>query len=170
MAKKRKTQEKNKCVGSTLDSLLEDTGELWEVRLSVQMNIFAEQLKKLYAAISELAADMRSDPKEIGDSQVASKTKKPRSSKKTEDWKPEDLYSLDFSLAKLILPRLKAFREARTNLIADKNNYNAELDAMIEAFELVVSDGYWLAKEDTLKEVVDKGLLLFAKNYRALWY
>lgn len=36
MAKKRKTREKNKRVGSALDSLLEDTGELWEVRLSVQ--------------------------------------------------------------------------------------------------------------------------------------
>lgn len=69
----------NKHIGSTLDSLFEETGELWEVRLRAQKKIFADQLsarmKELHVTKVELAKRMKTsrshvdtclDPEDIG--------------------------------------------------------------------------------------------------------
>ncbi len=84
-----------------------------------------------------------------------------------------ETWSLDHSLAKLILPRLKRFKE--------KNNgapfgltfevWNYQIDEMIFAFECIASDNYFDSRFDEHTENrIKAGLYLFAMNYRSLWW
>ena len=113
----------------------------------------------------------------------------------TEDFTNEDLWCLDVTLAKLILPRLKAFRERhcsgpsigyREGSFRSKGKYGPKLrkdlnykhwdeilDKMIIAFELHLSHWDWDCEYDT-KEYnkrwakVEEGLSLFGKYFGSL--
>ena len=86
-----------------------------------------------------------------------------------------ETYSLDFSLAQLILPRLKRFKE----LAADRGfkpgdyenieDWHRDLDKMIAAFEFAGSDERWAAGNEEFAKA-QEGLDLFAKNYFLLWW
>lgn len=79
----------------------------------------------------------------------------------------EDMWDLDIYLAKLILPRLKRFKE----LASGKVFFDFPLDKMIEAFEIIANDNFdwWqLTEEDHLK--IKNGLQAFAKYYSELWW
>jgi hypothetical protein len=82
---------------------------------------------------------------------------------KIDNW---DLWSLDHTLALVILPSLKLYREKAgghpCNLTLKK--WHAILDKMITAFELIVCDDV-IEDETPIKD----GLKLFAKYYRNLW-
>ncbi len=84
-------------------------------------------------------------------------------------WDDSETWSLDFSLAKLILPRLKRFKELTIGVPASltEEQWNEYLDDMIFAFE-------FLADENSLPEMVPErvrnGLDLFARWYRNLWW
>ena len=76
-----------------------------------------------------------------------------------------DLWSLDYTLALVILPALKEFRK---NADLWDEDWLHTLDEMIWAFGQVVKDG----EGDHLLEDpdrVDAGLLLFGIHYRKLW-
>jgi hypothetical protein len=79
----------------------------------------------------------------------------------------EDTWSLDVHLAKLILPRLKRYKELATGVI----KIDFPLDDMIEAFQILhdVDFDKWKLKGEKW-EKVEKGLKAFAEHYFRLWW
>ena len=83
-----------------------------------------------------------------------------------------ELWSLDHSLAKLILPRLKRFRKGSHGYPGCFNSWEEwcdVLDEMIVAIEYVASENYWNMNVE-MDEKVSKGLKLFAEHYESLWW
>ena len=88
-------------------------------------------------------------------------------------WDNSETYSLDSSLGKHILPRLKKFKELTIAFPGGditEEEWDLILDKMITAFELVNNDDKWhdLTKEEL--EMFNDGIQLFAKHYRHLWW
>ena len=83
----------------------------------------------------------------------------------TETW---SLYS---GITSYILPRLKRYREIAVGYpikIGSLDEWASIVDAMILAFELLkISDDTQLSEEQ--EQLINKGLLLFANNFRMLW-
>lgn len=81
-----------------------------------------------------------------------------------------DTWSLDTHLAKLILPRLKRYKELADETIV----IDFPLDDMIEAFQLLVdSDWSWKGSKVEIEmrmEKIEKGLKAFAEHYLRLWW
>jgi hypothetical protein len=79
----------------------------------------------------------------------------------------EDTWSLDIHLAKLILPRLKRYKELATGAI----KIDFPLDEMIEAFQILhdVDFDKWKLKGEKWDKV-EKGLKAFAEHYFRLWW
>ena len=75
----------------------------------------------------------------------------------------EDLWNVDVTLAEIIVPLLKAYKNHEIHV----KPTHKELDAMIWTFEQVLSDGYFLGQYD--EKQFNKGMKLFIKNYRRLW-
>lgn len=84
----------------------------------------------------------------------------------------DELWSLDFTLAKLIYPRLKAFRETTvsypTNL-EDFNEWQDILDKMLYSFEFLASDDKWDNFEKEASKEIQEGVELFGKYFMHLW-
>lgn len=80
-----------------------------------------------------------------------------------------ELWTLDATIAKFILPRLKMFRKYNysTPDSINKVEWDHILDEMIIGFELIVSDR---KKSDMEKEFEEKSLDLFRQWFRNLWY
>lgn len=89
----------------------------------------------------------------------------------TRGWDDSETWSLDASLAKLILPRLRRFKEVTIGHPADidADEWSRSIDKMIETFEFISSDDYYHSTVEQDK-MVREGLKLFAENYRGLWY
>ena len=89
---------------------------------------------------------------------------------KERGWSDEDTWSLDWTIAKFILPRLKRFAKLQNGFPGSTTSkeWNEILEQMIEAFELYSKGGWELDKEDIQK--AQKGLELFAKWYGDLWW
>ncbi len=83
-------------------------------------------------------------------------------------WDDSDTWSLDYSLAKLILPRLKRFKEI-TNVAYDQERLD-DIDKMIKAFEFLGSEERWDCTDKNKWNEVQEGLDLFAKHYVGLWW
>ncbi len=90
--------------------------------------------------------------------------------RRTRGWDDSDLWNLDYSLAKLILPRLKKFGQSPWGIPGDltEEEWNANIQAMIKSFEIIASDNYWDHTPEQNAEI-QRGLDLFAKWYMALW-
>lgn len=92
----------------------------------------------------------------------------------TRGFDDSETWSLDYSLAKLILPRLKRFRELDPCFIPTDmthDEWNTILDKMIYAFEWAASDSRWYnecSEEESAR--VNEGLKLFAEYYFAMWW
>lgn len=93
-----------------------------------------------------------------------------------------DTWSLDVTLSRWIVPRLKRFKEVKMGIpgfdhIDHENNFDeAEkywdecLDKMIEAFEIIAYDeGDWVYSEVN-RNKIDEGLDLFRKYFLNLWW
>lgn len=85
-----------------------------------------------------------------------------------------ETWSLDHSLAKLILPRLKQFNKIRTGYPSDitDEEWEAILHEMIAAFEWFASDDRWNfgPEYEARFKKAQKGVELFAKHYHSLWW
>jgi len=95
-------------------------------------------------------------------------------------WDDTELWSLDYTIAKFILPRLKVFKGQAGGFPANLVPEGAEGDdrdkgmevwegviqEMIDAFEIIVQDKTNSKEEDA---VVEKGLDQFRKHYFSLW-
>lgn len=78
-----------------------------------------------------------------------------------------ELWNLDLTLARFMLPRLKAFHE----LIKDspEKEHIENVEAMIAAFEILKNDAVrWNMTEEHAK-TVHKGLMCLANNIYSLW-
>lgn len=89
----------------------------------------------------------------------------------TKGYSDNETWSLDYYLPKLILPRLKRFKQI-TICYPDQNgetfeDWMAILDKMIAAFEWAGSDKRWMEDQPAF---VQEGIDLFAKYYFALWW
>ena len=81
-----------------------------------------------------------------------------------------ELWSLDCTIAKFILPRLKRYKKVASRTIAMSDDFVKDLDNSIWAFEKIVFDceGGINTKEDD--EKIQKALKRFAKIFQGLWY
>lgn len=101
-----------------------------------------------------------------------------------------EMFSLDFYLARIILPRLRYFREYERHGIPSKIYYpyqqmdlsfeekqelaekewNSILDKMIRAFSLHCEDPYDDWEIDSIKKAeVEEGMSLFAEYFGCIW-
>lgn len=84
-----------------------------------------------------------------------------------------DLHSLDYYLAKKILPTLKEFRKKIVSYPANMTaeEWEAALDEMIWAFDYFVNGEDWNTIEEskTLGDREQNGFELFGKHFRDLW-
>lgn len=93
-----------------------------------------------------------------------------------------ELWSLDFSIAKFILPRLKEFRkvcngapyggedckfETTEDNFMTVQGWKDCLQKMIDAFQLIVDYDAW--GDDRKQEIVEEGLDVFRKYFHNLW-
>lgn len=79
----------------------------------------------------------------------------------------EDTWNLDVHLAKLILPRLKRYKELATGVI----KIDFPLDDMIEVFQILHDVDFDKLKLKGDKwDKVEKGLKAFAEHYFRLWW
>ena len=81
-----------------------------------------------------------------------------------------ELWSLDYTIARFICPRLKQFSEDvisyPTGMTCEE--WEDKLKQMVKAFEIIVDDNNWeLDKEQV--DVVNNGLDLFREHFFSLW-
>lgn len=91
--------------------------------------------------------------------------------RRTRGWDDSETWSLDASLAKLILPRLRRFQEVTAGHPSDvtEAEWNETLNKMIDAFAFIGTDEYY-DRSDEQDALVQAGLKLFAENYTRLWW
>lgn len=84
-----------------------------------------------------------------------------------------ELWGLDYTLAKYILPRLIKFKDNAEGYPSDITweEYLVILDKMIWSFDYIVKKEYNTNFEDYIQEDkrCQEGLHLFAKYFRSLW-
>lgn len=87
----------------------------------------------------------------------------------------DELWNLDCTIAKFVLPRLKRFKKhtiAHPATLTEKQWDNI-LDKMIFSFEHIASDNLWALESVGNKKIekkVQEGLQLFATWFTALWW
>jgi len=88
-----------------------------------------------------------------------------------------ETWSLDHSLAKLILPRLKRFQSLHNEIMepicdGEGDDSPDDLDKMIIAFDIIANDPdyYALPAFPEKERAVEEGLDLFRKHYSRLWW
>ena len=90
----------------------------------------------------------------------------------TRGWDDSETWSLDYSLAKVIAPRLKRFKELNNGHPGDmtEKQWDDILDRMIAAFEFLGSDERWMCYDNKKWNEVNEGLKLFGEYFTALWW
>lgn len=87
--------------------------------------------------------------------------------------KNEELWDLDDTLAKYILPRLIKYKTINKNShpIAFDNieDWHNTIDKMIWSFEKIVKDNWVYKQLEAEKERFEEGMNLFAKHFMDLW-
>lgn len=95
--------------------------------------------------------------------------------KLTRGYSDEELWSLDATFIKWILPRLKTYKEHSIGypvFMKSKKKWDDELETMIKAFELYMEDPCDLGEKEREEqnEIIKKGFALFGKRIPNLWY
>lgn len=81
-----------------------------------------------------------------------------------------ETWSLDYTVASFIIPRLERYQELANERLARDKQLIREVDMLLEAMKLIVKDQgshLWNEKE---KEIVTLGLALFPKVFTTLWW
>lgn len=91
--------------------------------------------------------------------------------RRTRGWDDSETWSMDGTFAKLILPRLKRFKEVNCAHPCDltAEEWDERLQLMIEAFEFYAGEDRFDGKSEDF-EKAQVGLDLFAKHYAGLWW
>ena len=86
------------------------------------------------------------------------------------DYPIEEIWNTDNTLARLIVPRLQAFKQldkhGYPSNFSDMRTWNNTIQKMIDAFDLMKYSG---TLSDVEKKTVDEGLSLFCKYFLNLW-
>ena len=86
------------------------------------------------------------------------------------DYPIEEVWNTDNTLAKLIVPRLKAFKALDKHgycpAFKGEREWNNAIQKMIDAFELLEHITSYTDEEE---QIIDEGLELFSKHFRNLW-
>ena len=84
-----------------------------------------------------------------------------------------EIWGLNYTLAKYILPRLKRFKELYNSYSFELTGTKWEeiLDKMIWSFDYIIKENDSNELLETMKEVIrcQEGLDLFSKYFRNLW-
>lgn len=90
----------------------------------------------------------------------------------TRGWTDKETWSLDYSLAQYIAPRLKRFKELNNGFPygLSSEEWDGILDKMIFAFEFLGSEERWDNNNKDEWKDVQEGIDLFAKYYFDLWW
>ena len=92
----------------------------------------------------------------------------------TRGWSDDELWGLDFTIAKWLLPRLKGFKEQGCSFChpcdTTPEEWKDMVDKMILTMELMKREGEQGFLEDHEYKFVDEGLELFGKRFRNLWW
>jgi hypothetical protein len=81
-----------------------------------------------------------------------------------------ETWSLDYTVASFIIPRLERYQELANERLARDKQLIREVDMLLEAMKLIVKDEgshLWNEKE---KDIVTQGLALFPKVFTTLWW
>ena len=94
--------------------------------------------------------------------------------RKAKGFDDSEMWNLDQSLARLILPRLKRFKEINKSLseTGQSKDLMESVDEMIFAFEWIDNAKHFgssLVVDDMSHKRVENGLKLFSKHYTSLW-
>jgi len=84
---------------------------------------------------------------------------------------PDETWSLDYTVACFVLPRLKAFMEIACGYPGDLGSmeeWQGILGRMVDAFELIAEDR--TAHGDDERRRIEDGLDLFREWFHALWW
>ena len=86
------------------------------------------------------------------------------------DFPIDEIWNTDNTLARLIVPRLQAFKQldkhGYPSNFSDMRTWNNTIQKMIDAFDLMKYSG---TLSDVEKKTVDEGLSLFCKYFLNLW-
>lgn len=86
------------------------------------------------------------------------------------DFPIDEIWNTDNTLARLIAPRLQAFKQLDKHGypgdFSDMRTWNKTIQKMIDAFELMK---YVHSLSDDEERIVSEGLSLFCKYFRNLW-
>jgi len=100
--------------------------------------------------------------------------------RRTRGFDDSELWNLDYTIAKFIGPRLRAYKELNRCGVprvypshwseeATVNWWEHELETIARAFELLVEEDVSYSFSEENAEVIKKGLKLFAKRFNHLW-
>lgn len=84
-----------------------------------------------------------------------------------------ELWNLDRTIALFILPRLKEYKNKEigySSSYENKESWYTDVEKMIDAFELIVSDEFFCNLTYEQEKIIDDGLDLFRKFYFSLNY
>ena len=86
-------------------------------------------------------------------------------------WDDSDTWSIPYTTAKLLLPRMKRFKILANGYPMDMTveEWYVILDKIILAFQICVEDDAGTYKEDRLQKY-EEGIELFHKYYEAIWW
>ncbi len=90
----------------------------------------------------------------------------------TRGWDDSETWSIDYSVSKLIAPRLKRFKELTCGVPygTSETEWHEQLDKMIAAFEFLGSEERWECMDKNKWNEVQEGIDLFSKHYINLWW
>lgn len=91
----------------------------------------------------------------------------------TRGFDDSELWNLDHTISRFVLPRLKEFKRKYSvrgtpSQIETNEEWQAILDDMIKAFE-IMSQSEFPDYDKNKIEQVEKGLQLFVKHFNSLW-
>jgi len=94
--------------------------------------------------------------------------------RRTRGWDDSDTWGLDGTIAEFVLPRLRRFKELNNGFPGHDltwESWNAALDDMIYAMDICDQEKTSSQDDDTVDwERVQRGLELFGKHFRDLWW
>ena len=92
--------------------------------------------------------------------------------KRNEKYLAGELFNLDITLTAFILPRLKGLRDTvigYPSYLGSIENWQAELDKMIRAFQIMYDCENSITLSDSDEKAIEIGLKSFAEHYNHLW-
>lgn len=86
-------------------------------------------------------------------------------------WDDSETWSLDYTISRFIVPRLKRFGEIRNGypVRLSEEGWDEILNKMIRAHEINIKDGEGVVEQEEWGEY-EEGMKLFCDYYRDLWW